>query len=278
MAINWLSLGSIYCLLAVGLSLLFGVMEIPNFAHGGVFTLAAYIVLSALAFSGSYSASIVSGIVLIGAIGVLLLKTVFSRLELVPMTDIMMLTFGLGMAIQGLEFMLWKADYQTLPSLVEGSIDFYGSICSNQRMIAIAAPIAAMTSLDLFLKRTNLGKAVQATQQDREAAKVLGINTELIYVITMAVSFGLVGLAAVLLCPIILLYPPQADFITLKTFAIIIFGGMGSIKGALISSYLVAFIETIVAGYISFQYKEMIAFVLLFAVVAIRPQGLLGRD
>lgn len=262
----------------VGLTLIFGVMEIPNFAQGEVLIFSCYIILTVLTYCSNLYISSIFGLILIGLFGAILMKTVFSKIEEISMTDVMILTFGLSMAIQGLEFIIWKADYRILPPLMKGVINIYGARCSIHRILGIVIAIISMVSMWLFLNKTNIGKAIQATQQDKDAAKILGINTEFVYMITMAISFVLVGVAGVVLAPIILVYPPQGANVALKSFAIIIFGGMGSIKGAIICSYIIGFLESIVAGFISFEYKDAINFLILLIVTAIRPQGLFGRE
>lgn len=276
--INFVSLGSIYAVATVGLTLLFGVMEIPNFAQGEILIFSCYIILTILSYLPNLYMSSIIGLILIGLLGAGLMKTVFSKIEKISTTDVMILTFSLSMMIQGLELIIWTSDYRILPPLMEGVIDVYGARCSIHRILATIIAISSMIFMWLFLNKTNIGKAIQATQQDKDAAKILGINTEFVYMITMAVSFILVGIAGIVLCPIILVYPAQGATIVLKSFAIIIFGGMGSIKGAIICSYILGFLESIVAGFISFEYKDAIDFLILLIVTAIRPKGLFGRE
>ncbi len=270
--------GTLYAMIGVGLTVIFGVMRIINLAHGEMVMLGM--------FSAYWSYTLwkidpfVSGMIwvpLFFLAGMLayryLLKAVMPGGEL----NTLLYTAGLSLLIANVALFVWTGDYRTLnlPYAVTPLRPFGIAVPVP---LAIAFCLAALitTALYLFLARTDTGRAVRATSQNPEAAALMGINVERIAMITFGLGTALAATAGVLLVPSLYLYPTVGEILVVKCFVIVVLGGLGSIPGAIAGGILLGVVESLGAVYVSVAYKDTIGFIMFLLVLLLRPQGLFG--
>ena len=276
--LNGLVTGSVYSLVALGLTLIYGTMQVPNFAHGHLYMLGAYLTFSLVAFGGlHYWAATIAAMVALAGVGLVLERVVFRPLRAAPHLNSMIAALGVMLVIEGVAQRVWGEDFRRMGSPYDSVISFAGISSTAHRLILIAAALLVMTSLFLFLTRTSAGLAIRATAQDREGALLVGIDIDRVTMGTFALSAAIASIAGSLIAPISLIYPAMGALVTLKAFAIVVLGGMGSVAGALAGGYLLALAETLGGTYVSADYQDLIAFIVLVLVFAVRPSGLFGE-
>jgi branched-chain amino acid transport system permease protein len=275
---NGLTVGSVYSLVALGLTLVYGILHIPNFAHGALYMIGGYITLTMMQYAGfHYWLAILVSIIVVGLLGVLMERIVFHKLRDAPPIHDKIAAIGILLFLEAFAQLVWGADYQSMTSPYGQVIHLFGLTVTMQRVLIIVAAIAVMILLYIFLKKTFIGSTIIAMSQSREGASLVGINTNKVAMLTFMISGGLAAIAASLASPINLVFPGMGHLVILKAFVIIIIGGMGSIPGAIIGGYILGFAESIGATYISNDYKDIIAFVLLVAILSMKPTGLFAK-
>lgn len=278
--VNGLSIGSVYALMAVGYSLVYSIMNFSNFAHGGVIMLGAY-----FGFFGLTALKLPFGpAFLLAAAGTGVVAVLLERLAYKPLRDrrapflyFIITAMGASIFIENIVIATIGPTFKTYPAVfAEGPIKVgllnVGRI--DLAMFAIAA--ICLAALIVFIDYTRIGKAIQATAYNMKASALMGINTDAVIIIVFALGGALAGVAGVLFGMKYTVYP-QIGNITLKSFIAAVFGGLGSLPGALIGSVLLGVIETLVAGYLSSQYRDLIAFFILIAMLVVRPTGIMGK-
>lgn len=275
--INGLALGGIYCLAAVGLTLVFGVLGFPNLAHGALYMLGGYFTYAMLVDVGlPYVVAIVIAAAILAVIGIAFERLIFHPLRNAPHTHHMIATVGLMFFLISLVQEVWGTGFLRMDSPFGGRLTLGGAQISTQRIIIIVTAVIVLLALTWFLKRSVHGQAIEAVEQDRTGAALVGINPSVVSMVTFAVSFALVAISAGLVAPIQLLSPTMGETLNLIVFAIIILGGLGSLPGAIIGGFAIATAETMASTYISVAAGEAAIFVVLMAVLAIRPTGIFG--
>ncbi|UOQ94618.1 branched-chain amino acid ABC transporter permease [Halobacillus shinanisalinarum] len=276
---NGLTIGSVYSLVALGLTLVYGILHIPNFAHGALYMLGAYITLtSMLLWNFNYWLAMAISILVVGLLGVLMDRLVFHQLRNAPPIHDKIAAIGILLFLEALAQLIWGADYRSMDTPYGQVVDVFGLTVTMQRVLINVGAIAVMVVLYLFLKKTFIGSTIIAMAQNRQGAHLVGINTNKVAMLTFMISGGLAAIAASLSAPINLVFPGMGHLVILKAFVIIILGGMGSIPGAIIGGYILGFSESLGATYISSDYKDIIAFVLLILILSIKPKGLFSRE
>ncbi|WP_277454061.1 branched-chain amino acid ABC transporter permease [Janibacter sp. DB-40] len=275
--INGLALGGIYCLAAVGLTLVFGVLGFPNLAHGALFMLGGYFTYSLLVDVGlPYVVAIVCAALVLAVVGVLFERLIFHPLRKAPHTHHMIATIGVMFFLIAVVQEVWGTGFLRMDSPFAGRMTVAGAQISSQRIIIIVTAMVVLIALTWFLKKSVHGQAIEAVEQDRTGATLVGINPGVVSMVTFAVSFALVAVSAGLVAPIQLLSPTMGASLNLIVFAIIILGGLGSLPGAIIGGFVIAIAEVMASTYISVAAGEAAIFVVLMAVLAIKPTGLFG--
>jgi branched-chain amino acid transport system permease protein len=275
---NGLTIGSVYALVALGLTLVYGILHIPNFAHGALYMMGGYITLMMMVQYGlHYWLAILVSVIVVGLIGVLMERLVFYPLRHAPPIHDKIAAIGILLFLEAFAQYVWGADYQTMPTPYGQVIQLFGLTFTMQRLLIIIAAIAVMVLLYLFLKKTYTGASIIAMSQDRDGANLVGINTNRVAMLTFLISGGLAAVASSLAAPINLVFPGMGQLVILKAFVIIILGGMGSIPGAIIGGYILGFSESLGATYISNDYKDIIAFILLVIILSVKPTGLFAK-
>ena len=275
--INGLALGGIYCLAAVGLTLVFGVLGFPNLAHGAIYMLGGYVTYSMMVDVGlPYVAAIVCAALVLAGIGVVFERLVFHPLRTAPHTHHMIATVGVMFFVISVVQEVWGTGFLRMESPFSGRVGLLGAEISAQRVLIIVTAVVVLLVLTWFLRRSVHGQAIEAVEQDRTGAALVGINPGVVSMVTFAVSFALVAISAGLVAPIQLLSPGMGESLNLIVFAIIILGGLGSLPGAILGGFLIALAEVMASTYISVGAGEAAIFVVLMGVLALKPTGLFG--
>ena len=276
--VNGLLIGFTYSLIAIGLTLIWGVMNIVNFAHGdflmvGMF--ASFWLYTLYGLDPLFSIPIVTALLFI--LGMLIYRFIVSKVMRGPMLAQLVVTFGVSIFLANLAVLLWSPDFRLIEKpLLHGTWDVIGVRLSIPKFVSSIGSVIVSFFVFLFLKRTKTGKAILATEMDREAALLMGINTERINSISFGLGAALVGVAGAFLSTYYYIYPQVGGTFGLIAFCIVALGGFGSIEGAFIASILVGLAQTLGGFFIDPAYKFAIVFLIYLITVWIRPQGLLG--
>jgi branched-chain amino acid transport system permease protein len=277
--INGLVVGSVYSLVALGLTLVYGTMQIPNFAHGHLYMIGAYITFFLTSVYGvSYWPAIVGSAIVVAAVGAVLERLVFHPLRNAPPVNAMIAALGVMLFLEAIAKALWGADFRRMETPYSNQVlHLFGLNVTMQRILVIIGAVLIMVVLYWFLKKTVIGSAIEAVAQDRDGALLVGIDTSKITLLTFALSSAIAAIAASLIAPINLIFPAMGMMVILKAFAITVLGGMGSVPGAIVGGYILALAESFGGTYISSDYNDVIAFALLVIILAIRPTGLFSK-
>jgi branched-chain amino acid transport system permease protein len=275
---NGLTIGSVYSLVALGLTLVYGILHIPNFAHGALYMVGGYVTLIVMeSFGVHYWIAMAVSVLVVGGLAVLMERIVFHPLRHAPPIHDKIAAIGILLFLEALVQLVWGAEYRRMLSPYGNAVEFLGMTVTTQRILIIFAAIIVMVLLHLFLKKTMIGSAIIAMSQNREGAFLVGINANKIAMITFFISGALAAIASSIASPINLVFPGMGHLVILKAFVIIIIGGMGSIPGAIIGGYIIGFSESLGATFVSNDYKDLIAFLLLVVILTIKPKGLFAK-
>lgn len=274
--INGLLLGGIYSLVSIGLSLIFGVMDITNFAHGELVMLSMYAAYFLFGAGVHPYISLFLVIPLFFLIGVGIQKGLIQPVLKYPSSIVIILTFGISLAFQGLAQVFWTADFKTLdlqiPLVTIGDASVPG-----QRLIAFFIALILSGALYLFLSRTYIGKALRATSQNKEAASLMGISVNHMYMLAFGLAAAIAGAAGTLLSTFFYISPTAGGVFVTIAYIIVVFGGLGNLLGAFVGSLIIGTIESLSAVYIGVEWKEFTMFVLFILVLIFLPKGLFGK-
>ncbi|KMM38258.1 branched-chain amino acid ABC transporter permease [Guptibacillus hwajinpoensis] len=275
---NGLTIGSVYTLVALGLTLVFGILHVPNFAHGAFYMVGAYITLMMMVgFGFNYWVAIIASVAVVALLGVVTQQLIFKKLEGADGMRMMVAAIGILLFLEAFGQFMWGTEYYRMDTPYSSVVNLFGLTVTLQRLLIIIAAIILMLALHFFLTKTMIGAAIIAMAQNREGAFLVGINANQVAWLTFAIAGGLAAAAASLASPINLVFPTMGNLVIMKAFVIIIIGGMGSIPGAIIGGYLLGLTESIGATYISSDYKDVIAFLLLVVILTAKPTGLFTK-
>lgn len=277
--VNALVLGATYALLGIGLTIIFGIMRVVNFAHGELYTLGAYTAYGMVAllemdfFSSLFIAALVG--LLVGAF----IEFVFlRRKDLNNIDEVMLIMIGIMIVMQNLELLAWGGVAKIIPTPFSQDPLVFGPISiSPTRLFVLIVAAVLLFIFYLGIERTRFGLAIRATFQDQDAARVVGVSVRRIYTLTFALGSSMAAVAGALLAPMFVATPLMGDLASLKAFAIVILGGLGNLGGAALGGFLLAFIEEFGAGYISSAYRDAFGFLVIILVMMFRPQGLFSK-
>lgn len=273
-----LALGSIFVLLASGLSIIYGLLDIVNFAHGTFAMLGAYAVFVAVSLSESFLIGIVSAIVIVGLIGVvieyILLKPLYGKDPLLPL----LLTFGLSVAIPDLIKIIFGLIGKPInyPEALSGATVLGPLILPNYRLFIILFTLAILISLWLFLKKSDLGMIIRASTRDSLMVQVLGVNVSRIWTIGFAIGIGLAALAGAIAVPTMAATPDMGVDMTMVAFVVTVVGGLGSLGGAIVGGLFIGLVMAI-ASFIAGEYTTVSMYFCMAVILLIRPRGLFGE-
>ncbi|MGH7309277.1 MAG: branched-chain amino acid ABC transporter permease [Candidatus Rokuibacteriota bacterium] len=277
--VNGLVLGGTYALLGIGLTLIFGLMNVVNFAHGEFYTLGAYAAFAAVALSGlPFVPALVVAIAAGVALGGLTERVLLRPLRGQSIDTVMLVMIGLWIAMQNAELLVWGGVAKSIPHPFPTAPLTLGPVSiAPLRVFVLAAALALILGAHLVVHRTRLGRAMRATFQDPDTAALMGVRIGRIHTATFALGSGLAAAAGALLGPIFLAYPAMGDLAALKAFSVVILGGLGNVAGATLGGVLLGVAEELGAGYVSSGYRDAVGFVIIILVLLLRPSGLLAR-
>ena len=280
--INGISLGSIYAIIALGYTMVYGIAKMLNFAHGDVIMVGAYVCFFALnSFGLPPVVSILLAMAVCTVLGMVIERLAYKPLRMAPPLAVLITAIGVSYFLQNAALLLWSANPKVFPAIFNGSSIhlFDGQLSIGiTTLITIAACIVIMVALTLFTGKTKMGKAMRACSEDKDAAILMGINVNRTISVTFAIGSGLAAIAGVLLCTAYpLLQPTTGSMPGIKAFTAAVFGGIGSIPGAFLGGILLGIIEIFAKAYISTELSDAIVFLVLILVLLIKPAGLLGK-
>jgi branched-chain amino acid transport system permease protein len=278
--VSGILIGGLYALISVGLTLIFGVMKIINFAHGDLMMIGMYLTywMFTLYDIDPYVSLIVT-IPTLFVIGSLIQKHLINRVLDAPQTSQLFLTLGLMLITQNATLLFWKANYRAIRTTYTGSVFNLGGVfISIPRLVSFFVAIFLTCVLYVFLDRTKIGRAMRATAQNREVSSLMGVNISRIYMIAFGIGTACVGAAGTLLSTFYYISPTVGTVFTLTAFLVVVLGGMGSFTGALVGGLIVGLTESLGTIYTSTQYRELITFVLFIFILLLKPSGLVGES
>jgi branched-chain amino acid transport system permease protein len=276
--VNGLSFGAIYAMVAVGLTIVFGILEVVNFAQGEFYMLGAYLAYLVVLAQLPYPIGIVAAVA-----GMTLVGLVTERFAIRPLIGKawqlpILSTLGVSIITQNGAIILWTPNPRTIiVGTASESLDVLGVVITYQRLIIILLAVAVFTALHYFVQRTKTGKAMRAVSQNKEACQVLGIDIGRISTIAFALGAGLSGLGGAVVAPVMAIHPVMGILVVVKCFAAVIMGGFGNIQGTIFAAFILAIVESFAVAHVSLQYKDAFAFVVMIVILLFRPHGLFGR-
>ena len=279
--ISGINLGSVYAIIALGYTMVYGIAKMLNFAHGDVIMVGGYISLCAMTYMGMPSIiAILLAMVVCTVLGVVIEGLAYRPLRQASSLAVLITAIGVSYFLQNAALLIWGANPQSYTSVVSGSLKLFGDQLSIPyvSLLTIIACIVIMIALTLFTSKTKMGKAMRACSEDKGAAQLMGINVNRTISMTFAIGSALAAVAGVLLCSSYpTLMPTTGSMPGIKAFTAAVFGGIGSIPGALVGGILLGIIEAMAKAYISTQLANVIVFAVLIIVLLVRPSGLLGK-
>jgi branched-chain amino acid transport system permease protein len=277
--INGIVLGSLYAMVALGLTLIFGILEIPNFAHGAMYMIGAYVAFFCISSMGvSYWFALVISIGALFVMGMIVERFIYRPFYNQPHISSFIVAVGLIFILENGALVLWGADFRRIAPPSNAIFNILGITVTSQRLLVIGFAALLIIAIHLFIKKTRLGAAIEATSQNRDGAQLMGINTGLVGQATFGMGTALASVAAVLVAPILLISPVMGESVIAMAFVIIILGGMGSFVGAVIGGYIIGLLETMISTFVTSYYAEALIFGVLVAVLAVKPTGLFGKE
>lgn len=272
-----LLLGGIYALISIGLTLIFGVIRIVNFAHGEFLMLAMYVAYwlwRSLAVDPYVSVLILAALMFV--VGMATQRAVIQPIMGSPSSMQIFATVGLSITLQNIALFLWKADYRTVQTAYQAAkVSIAGVVVGYPRLVAFVCAMGLTVVLFWFLKYTFAGRAIRAIAQDRTAAMLMGINQRKTYMVAFGLGAACVGVAGGLLMPIYYVFPTVGTYFALPAFVVVVLGGMGDMMGAWLGGILIGLVEAI-SGFFVPALKEAIYFAIFILVLLVRPSGIFG--
>ncbi len=276
--LSGVTVGAVYALVALGFTIIYNASDVVNFAQGEFVMLGGMITVMAYTAGAPLPLAALVAIVATAALGVAMNKLAIEPARGAPVVSLVIITIGVSIFIRGVAQLVFGKQIHTFPAFSgDDPLHILGATILPQSLWVIGGAVAVFVGLWAFFTRTLLGRAVLATSNNRLAAQLVGINTPFVMTLSFALSAGIGALAGVLVTPITMTSYDVGLAFALKGFAAAMLGGMGNPKGALVGGFLLGVLEGLTAGYISSQYKDAAAFIVILGVLFFLPQGLFGR-
>ena len=280
--INGISLGSVYAIIALGYTMVYGIAKMLNFAHGDVIMIGAYVSYCMTTYMGlNPLLSVLIAMVVCTALGIVIEGLAYKPLRKAPALAVLITAIGVSYFLQNSALLIWGSAPKNFSSIVSfDSLSLAGGklIITSESIVTVIACIVIMIALTLFIKKSKMGKAMRAVSEDKGAAELMGINVNLTISVTFAIGSALAAIAGVLLCSAYpILVPTTGSMPGIKAFTAAVFGGIGSIPGAMLGGILLGIIEIFGRAYISSELADAIVFAVLIIVLFVKPTGLLGK-
>jgi len=277
--VNGVITGSMYALIAAGMTMIFGVLRAINFAHGEYYmlgTFGAWYVISK--FGADYTVAIVAGIAATALVAALVGRFVMRRLIGAPFQAGVLATIGVSLILQNAVILAFGGGYKVFEGGWLEPVEFFGLGLAQQRIVLIAVAGVVFASLEWMVRATRMGKSIRAVSQNIECCQVNGIDVESVVWRTFLLGTALAALSGVLTAPVnVSVYGGMGESVTLKTFAVIVMGGMGNVRGTLLAGVLLGVVESLVAGYLGLQFRDSVGFIALLLMLMLRPHGLFSQ-
>ena len=280
--VNGLIIGGVYALIAVGLTTIFGLMNVVNFAHGEFYMLGGMIAFLLIQFAGlNYFLSLIAAIVLVMCVGYFVEKILLKRLR-DKKTDILvagaLVTIGVSIFLQNMGLLVFGSVPRLIASPFSAEPFKLGPILlGRMNLFAALVTVGVILFSHFFIKKTTLGMAMRATFQDKDVAALVGVHIDRVFSFTFMLGAGLAATAGGLLGPIYIIYPNVGESVILKAFVIVVLGGMGNFLGAIFAALILGVVESLGAAYVSAEYRDLIGFVMVLMILLFRPSGLFGK-
>lgn len=279
--ISGISLGSVYAIIALGYTMVYGIAKMLNFAHGDIIMIGGYVSFVAVSSLGLNPwIAMVIAMAVCTLLGVLIERFAYKPLRQATSLAVLITAIGVSYLLQNAALLIWGADPKVYTPIISGTLNLFGGKLSVSyiSLLTVAACIIIMIALTVFTSKSKLGKAMRACSEDKGAALLMGINVNRTISLTFAIGSALAAIAGVLLCSSYpTLMPTTGSMPGIKAFTAAVFGGIGSIPGAFIGGILLGVIEALAKAYISTQLSNSIVFAVLIIVLLVRPVGLLGK-
>ena len=281
--INGISLGSVYAIIALGYTMVYGIAKMLNFAHGDVIMIGAYISFCATQYLGLPAiVSVVMAMAVCTVLGIVIEGLAYRPLRQAASLAVLITAIGVSYLLQNVALLIWGSTPKNFTSVFSvGSISLFGGtlIITSETILTVLANIVIMIALTAFTSKTKIGKAMRAVSEDKGAAELMGINVNATISITFAIGSALAAIAGVLLCSSYpTLQPTTGSMPGIKAFTAAVFGGIGSIPGAMIGGILLGVIEILGKAYVSTELGDAFVFAVLIVVLLVKPAGLLGKQ
>jgi len=279
--INGLSVGSIYALIALGYTLVYGIIKLINFAHGEIMMMGAYFAFITVITMGlPFLAALIFSMVLAAILGVTIERVAYKPLRKAPRISALITAIGMSLFLQNLAQVIFGANPKVMPDLIpKRPINIAGIQIGTVTIVTIILSVFFMIVLDIFIKNTKPGKAMRAVSEDKEASVIMGINVNRTISITFAIGSALGALGGVLYSVAYTqVYPTMGIMPGLKAFVAAVLGGIGLIPGAMLGGFIIGMVETVSKAYISSQWSDAIVFGILILVLIVKPTGILGKN
>jgi branched-chain amino acid transport system permease protein len=274
--VNGIVAGSVYALIAAGMTMIFGVLRAINFAHGEYYmigTFAAWYVISKLGID--YGASIVIAVAVSALIAAVIGRLVMQRLVNAPFQSGVLATLGISLILQNAVILAFGGGYKVFPGGWLDPVEFLGIGMAQQRIVLVVAALVMFGGLEWMVRSTRMGKSIRAVSQNPECCQIIGIDVEKVVRRTFVLGTALAAFSGALTGPInVSVYGGMGESITLKTFAVIVMGGMGNVRGTLFAGWMLGIAESLVAGSIGLEYRDSVGFIALLLMLMCRPTGL----
>ena len=276
---NGLQTGSVYALVALGYSMVYGIILLLNFAHGDIIMVGAYPAFYAMtAFHLHPILSVVLAVVTSTLLGVVIEKVAYTPLRSAPRLSLLITAIGISFLLENGAQLLFGADTKSMDTLVPGNVSFGSVTISYTAILTIIVAVIAMVALTLLVQKTKLGKAMRAVSEDMGAAQLMGISLNKTISFTFAVGSALAGIGSVLyLCAYSQASPTMGSMLGLKAFVAAVLGGIGSIPGAMIGGFAIGLLEALVAAVGLSVWKDAVVFAILIVVLLVKPSGIMGH-
>lgn len=279
--INGLSLGSIYALIALGYTMVYGIIKLINFAHGDIYMLGAYVAFITTTYFGfSFFPAMIASMVVCGILGVLIERIAYKPLRHATRIAALITAIGVSYVLEYTTQYVMGSEVKTYPTLLSNASFTLGPVTiSMQQVYIFTITIVLMIALQLIIKKTKMGRAMRAVSVDEDAAKLMGINVDTTISFTFLLGSSLAGVAGILVGIYYNSIDPLMGMIPgLKAFIAAVFGGIGSVPGAMIGGLFIGIAETMAVAYGSSLYRDAIVYLILILILIIKPDGLLGKN
>ena len=279
--ITGLSLGSIYAIIALGYTMVYGIAKMLNFAHGDVIMVGGYMCYCATTYMGwNPILGVLLAMFVCTLLGIVIERLAYNPLRSAPSVAVLITAIGVSYFLQNAALLIWTSNPKSFSPIVgRGSVQLGDLQITHVTLVTIVACVIIMVALTLFTSKTKMGTAMRAVSEDKGAAQLMGINVNTTISLAFAIGSALAAIAGVLLCSAYpMLVPTTGSMPGIKAFTAAVFGGIGSIPGAMLGGILLGIIETFCRAYISMELSDGIVFGVLILVLLVKPAGLLGKQ